>query len=299
MMVFGIQWETRNVTGLRDSGCLADSMGALMGLMNGISLHFRILGAVEIGGLPNGWYGNIPHRTRQLLALLLAAREQSVPSERIIGRIWGDEPPLSAAQMLRGHIMKLRRIIGDKGRTMVMMEPNGYRLRHYYSALDAAVFEKLVSRGRAHLANGEADSAGDIFEEALSLWRGPLALEDVRDISELEAEAVRLEELRSLAEESLMDAYLATGRAAVALPMLRMFTVTHPLRCRFWVQLMAAQMEVGRPAEAAEVFHQARRLLLDEVGMEPPALLAEVHQAIIEGRHCSEVRRMVGMSTGQ
>jgi DNA-binding SARP family transcriptional activator len=231
------------------------------------------------------------------MALLLVARGQFVPVKRLISCVWGDDPPPSAGQMTRGHVMKLRRIFGSSGDRIIEVGLAGYRLSDESGVLDAELFERLLAEGRRHLAEARAAAAVGLLEQALAQWRGPFALEDVREIAELEAEAVRLEELRSLGEECLMDSYLMAGRAAEALPSLRRLTIAHPLRNRFWAQLMVALSAIDRPVDAADTFTRARRVFVEAAGMEPSPLLSEIHRAVLDGNGTHDLLRLLGAGT--
>ena len=61
---------------------------------------------------------------------------------------------------------------------------------------------------------------------------------------------------------------------------LRALTAEYPLRERFWQLLMRALEGSGRPAEALEVYAQARKVLADELGVDPGADLQQLHQAV-------------------
>ncbi|WP_324605998.1 BTAD domain-containing putative transcriptional regulator, partial [Streptomyces sp. NRRL S-813] len=56
----------------------------------------------------------------------------------------------------------------------------------------------------------------------------------------------------------------------------------HPLREGLWRLLMLALYRSGRQAEALACYRRARRLLVDELGVEPAAALRELHNNILE-----------------
>src|SRR6185437_10722812 len=78
-----------------------------------------------------------------------------------------------------------------------------------------------------------------------------------------------------------IDADLARGRHAEVCAELEALVVAEPLRERLRGQLMLALYRSGRQAEALEAFQQARRVLVDELGIEPGRALRELQQAIL------------------
>src|SRR5262249_50872289 len=142
-------------------------------------------------------------------------------------------------------------------------------------------FEQLVARGRDELTAQRLAEADGAFEEALSLWRGP-ALADVRNEPFAQEPARRLEELRIAAREDQIDARLALGRHHELVAVLEELLAEPPLRERLRGQLMLALYRSGRQAEALEAFAAARRMLVDELGIEPGPALRDLHQRVLE-----------------
>ncbi len=82
--------------------------------------------------------------------------------------------------------------------------------------------------------------------------------------------------------EDRLDADLALGRHAALTPELEALVRGHPLRERLRAQLMLALYRSGRQAEALEAYQDARRALVDGLGIEPTRPLRDMQQAILE-----------------
>ena len=128
-------------------------------------------------------------------------------------------------------------------------------------------------------AETPASAAGSL-RAALELWRGP-ALADFAYEPFAQAEIARLEELRLTALERRIEADLALGRDAELVGELEALVARHPLRERPRVQLMLALYRAGRQAEALDAYQQARRVLVDELGIDPSPALQELEKAIL------------------
>ncbi|MBL7260155.1 AfsR/SARP family transcriptional regulator [Paractinoplanes lichenicola] len=243
---------------------------------------FGVLGPTVVrvaGGPPR----QFPPKTSQVLAMLLIARGRTVRPERIVRSIWGEEPPNSARIMVRAHVKKVRDGLGPAGARAVVADAGGYAISPGTGTLDADLFEASFGAGRRHFMVGEFEEAKRCFLAGLDLWHDVHALNDVREVAELEAEAVRLEEYRFQAEQSLAECLLLTGDAHEAIPYLRMLTVRHPLRERFWGLLMVAQASLGRRAEASATFRTLRRSFIAESGMDVSTEIEDLHQGLLRG----------------
>ena len=239
-------------------------------------LEFRILGPVEVARgdtlIPLGG-----GRQRALLALLLLEDGRAVTADWLVDELWqGDPPP--GASTLPSYISRLRTVLGSEA--TIENTTSGYRLNISSEQIDARQFERLVIEGRAALAGGRAHRAGERLRAASALWRGrPFG--DLGDDGALRAEAQRLEELRLLALEARIDADLARGADAELVDELEGLVARHPYRERFWAQLMLALYRAQRQADALAAYQRSRRVLDEELGLEPGPALRELELAIL------------------
>jgi YVTN family beta-propeller protein len=239
-------------------------------------VEFRILGPLEVedDGRVLSLGGS---KQRAVLALLLLHANEVVSRDRLIDDVWGDRAPETAATALQGYVSGLRKALGAE---CILTHAPGYLLQIEADALDLGRFERLVREGRAALAAGDARRASEKLSGALALWRGtPLA--DLDTGSFAHAESLRLEELRLSALEDKFEAELALGHHAQIVAELEPLVAQHPLREKLRGQLMLALYRCGRQAEALEVYQDARRLLVGELGLEPGTALRNLEQAIL------------------
>lgn len=235
-------------------------------------MEIRILGSLEVWDGPRQIEIGGPKR-RALLGLLVLHANEVVGKERLIDELWGEDAPRTAAASLHNHISRLRKSLGpDRLRTRAW----GYALRVEPNEVDLQRFERLVADAEPLPAKERSAR----LAEALGLWRGP-ALADLTYEPALSQEAARLEELRLTALETRLDADLEIGRSTGLVPELEALIAKHPLRERLRGQLILALYRDGRQAEALEVYRETRRLLADELGLEPSPALRELERAIL------------------
>lgn len=176
---------------------------------------------------------------------------------------------------MQSHVSRLRTSLGQGA--PITSQFSGYRLDLEDDTLDSARFESLLDR--AGLAASAADSA-TILAEALHLWRGP-AFGELAELEWFQAAARRLEELRLEATEAWVDARLLDGDHAGVVGELESLVTSHPLRERFWRQLVVALHRAGRQAEALRRLSALRALLRDELGLDPSRATAELEARIL------------------
>ncbi|MEU6731560.1 BTAD domain-containing putative transcriptional regulator [Nonomuraea wenchangensis] len=219
-------------------------------------------------------------KPRALFAALLLDPGRVVTRERLIDAIWGADPPPTAKALLHTYVASLRRAFGDAGSASVIVSHRaGYLSEIPPRSLDKDVFEARVAEGREAAREGDNREAGKIFRGALTLWRGP-ALGGIGD-SFLRAEAVRLEELRMTVIEERVAADLAAGQDERLIEELSELVALHPGRERLRRDLMVALYRTGRQADALAVYQHGRRVLVEELGIEPGPELRQVHTSIL------------------
>ncbi|WP_132117783.1 AfsR/SARP family transcriptional regulator [Actinocrispum wychmicini] len=242
---------------------------------------FRVLGPFEVwsGGRPLDLGGP---KLRVLLALLAANDGRVVRVGTLVDELWGVDAPPDAHRTVRTYMSRLRRVLAPVGTGLIVTRPAGYLLRLEPDALDADVFERLVTAGRAELANGRPTAAADALCPALALWRGE-AYGEFGTAAALRAEGARLHRLRLAATEDRVDAELAAGAGESLVAELTELTERHPGHDRLWRQLMIAQYRAGRQADALETFLRARAAFAERAGIDPPPALAQVHRQVLAG----------------
>ena len=181
-------------------------------------------------------------------------------------------------------ISRLRKALageaGDGSAGVVVTRERGYELALDPERLDAHRFERLVAEGRSELAAGRPERAVAALEEALSLWRGaPLAELAYEPFAQ--REIARLDDLRVAALEQLIEAKLALGGHAEVVGQLEALIGEHPYRERLRAQLMLALYRSDRQADALQAYQDARRTLVEELGIEPGERLRELERAIL------------------
>ena len=236
-------------------------------------MEFRLLGRLEVTA---DGVDVTPTRPKQraLLAYLLLRAGEVVSRDDLLEALWGGEPPDTAPTALHGHVSALRSRLGP-GR--IETRQPGYMLKLADpDELDIRRFQRLVAEERP---DDPAERAGSL-RTMLALFRGE-PLSEFRFEAFAAGEAARLEELRVTAEQQLIEAEMELGRHAAVVPRLEQLIAAHPLREGLRAQLMLALYRSGRQSEALGVSEEARRMLAEQLGVEPgPALQQLEHQIL-------------------
>ncbi len=238
-------------------------------------MEFRILGPLEAldGGKPLSLGGR---KRRAVLALLLLHPDETVGSERMVDELWGESAPPGTLKTLQVHISRLRKELPD----VLVTRGHGYELQIEPDQLDAHRFERSLDEARSELAADRPEHALALLERGLALWRGP-PLADLAYEPFAQAEIARLEDLRLAADEQLIEAKLALGRHSELIGPLERLVEEHPYRERLRGQLMLALYRADRQADALQAYQDARRTLVEELGIEPGERLRELEAAVL------------------
>jgi DNA-binding SARP family transcriptional activator len=236
-----------------------------------VAIDFRILGPLEVM-TESGPVRLGGRKQRGVLALLLLHVNEVMPVERLADELYAGAPPATAGAQIRDHVSQLRKLLGPNAGTLLETRSPGYLLHVDSEQLDAARFERLLDTASSELAEGQDAQAAARMRQALLLWRAP-ALADLAYAPFAQPEIGRLEELRLTALERRIEADLRLGRNGALIGELEALVAQHPLREQFRAQLMLALYRSGRHAEAVGLYHDGRRALVDELGIEPSAQL--------------------------
>jgi DNA-binding SARP family transcriptional activator len=248
-------------------------------------LRFELLGQPRV--LRAGIELDIgPGKQRAVLAVLLLHANRPVPTTMIIDAVWPDDPPANGPNVVQKHVAGLRKILEPEriprapGRLLTRTDA-GYQLTVDLEAFDVAEFHAHVDR-----AHAEPDAAAvNTLRAAIALWHG-VALAGL-DGTVFDVERTRLDEARANAVEERIDRELRLGLHVQVVPELVALTAQHPYRERLRGQLMLALYRSGRQADALAAFRDGRRLLNEELGIEPGDALRSLHEEILAAARTS------------
>ena len=217
-------------------------------------------------------------KLRALLVVLALRPGRAVPVDQLVDALWGPDSSAAARNGLQGLVSKLRRALGSA--SLVATRGGGYALEVPPEAVDVHCFEQLVVAGRAMAASGDLERAIELLADADSLWRGE-ALTEFAYEEFAAAEVSRLSELRLAAVEERLDIELQLGRHRVVIGELESLVAAHALRERLRGLLMVALYRAGRQADALRTFQEGRRILGEELGLDPGPELRQLEAAIL------------------
>jgi DNA-binding SARP family transcriptional activator len=241
------------------------------------ALRFSVLGPVRAWRDDDPLPAGSPQQ-RALLAALLLREGRTATASELIDALWGDEPPSQALAAVRTYASRLRKALGSE---VLVSESGGYAIQSLgEGALDLARAQELAADAEKARGAGDLCRARELLRDALGQWDGePLASVPG---PYAETQRARLEEWRLQLLESRLDMDLEQGCHAEAVSELTALTAAHPLRERLRELLMLALYRSGRQAEALAVYADTRRLLADELGVDPRAGLKELQQRILQ-----------------
>ena len=239
-------------------------------------MEFRILGSFEVVGI-GGVIDLRGAKRRGLLACLVVHAGQPLSTDRLVEELWGDGGSDGAARTVQTYVSQLRKLLHGEAASLRL--GRGATC----SRSTPATLTPTASSRAVTAAGAEPDPARRLamFDEALELWRGP-PLGEFAGAGWADREATRLEALHLQALQRRYDALLDLDRAGEAVAELEPLVRAHPLDERLWAQLMLALYRSGRQADALGAYQQARRQLVDELGIEPGPELAELEHRILD-----------------
>jgi DNA-binding SARP family transcriptional activator len=241
--------------------------------------EYRLLGSPEV--LDEGRSVALTGKGAAVLALLALNANRVVPRTTLMDSVWPGESA-SARRNLEVHVSRLRKSLASgEGGAEITSRGGGYLLAADPDAVDVNRFERLVESGQRALGERRYEAAIADLRAALGLWRGR-PLEGLEDYAFAAAEAERLEDVRLGALEARFEAELALGRHQAVVGEIRALANAHPARETLRYELMLALYRTGRQADALAAYAQARRYLVEQLGIEPSAQLRDLERAILQ-----------------
>ncbi|MFI9121186.1 AfsR/SARP family transcriptional regulator [Streptomyces bikiniensis] len=224
-----------------------------------------------------------PVRRQAVLAALVLRAPAFVTYERLLDDVWGAEPPGTGHRVLPSYVYALRKSLdapdAGPGGSVILGGRGGYRFVPEGAGTDLAELAERTADARRAKAAGDLGAALDHGGRALELLHGeplpglpgPLAVSERR----------RLARQRRALLQDRAECLVLLGRHAEALDGLMAAPPAPPHDEPLAALRMRALYGSGRQAEALAVYGETRRLLLDELGVEPGEELRRVHQAVL------------------
>lgn len=219
-------------------------------------------------------------KERTVLAALLFNTDHVLGNDRLTHLLWDTTPPETATAQIHTYMSRLR--IKLSPHVKIVHQHHGYRMELCDAWVDYKQFTMLSALGHSELAAGNYHLAAQHFRAALALWRGPV----VEDATPYLAERVGpgWEEQRLAALDGRINADLYLGLHARLVPELTDLVGEYPYREELRAHLMKALYFSNRRTDALAAFQDARRTLVEEVGVDPSEALAHTHMAVLQGR---------------
>lgn len=241
-----------------------------------------MLGPVEVrsttGSLPLG--GSKP---ATLLAVLALAVGEVVSLDEIVEAVWGSRPPRNSRATVHTNVSALRKALATD---VIVRRGGGYALDVPPEQVDAHEFVRRAAQGRRALGAGRPAEAAAEFGAALALWRGTALGGATGDWAD--GERARLADLRLAVQEDRLEAALTAGLDLPPVAELTALVAEHPVRERLRAQVMLVLSGLGRQAEALACYQEGRRILADELGVDPGPEMREAHQRVLSGQTAVE-----------
>ena len=242
-------------------------------------MDFGLLGPLRVRDGPRQVPVSAP-RQRVLLAALLLGAGRVVSLDSLAGTLWEAGAPAGARGALHSAVQRLRSTLGPAGGRLIETRPPGYLIRVEDAGLDIREFSVLAARGHAAAQAGAWAQAASLLREALGTWRGePLADVPSQVLRDREVPPLADQRLHALAAR--IDADLHLGRHGEVVAELRQLVADHPLQEQFHAQLMLSLYRAGRQADALAAYQAVRRVLADQLGIDPGPGLRLLQQRIL------------------
>ncbi|MDH6108243.1 DNA-binding SARP family transcriptional activator [Kitasatospora sp. MAP12-15] len=218
-------------------------------------------------------------KQRAVFAVLALRTNSLVSRDDLIDCIWGESPPATAAGSLHTYVSGLRRALAGLGEPLIS-SGSGYALQLDPGQLDIRAVERLAARARTSRAQQDPAAAVTAFDEALVRWHpgsalsglpGPFAAEHRTWVSDLR--------LRLLLERA--ELLLELNQPTTVADQLRGLLPDNPYHERLRALLMTALRHSGRTADALTQYHDLRKLLTEDLGIDPSAELQALYSSIL------------------
>ena len=214
-----------------------------------------VLGPVEVRR--DGVQVPIPGgKATELLVRLALVAGDRVRTERLIDDLWSDEGSVVGRNTLQSKVSRLRRALGDPA--LLTGDSSGYTLKVDPGSVDALEVLRLA----------QSSTPVPDRDRVLAMFTGEV-LPGGGSARWIEPYRARLEETRLKLTEEQLAGRLERGASGELVAELQSLVADHPLREGLWTLLITALYRADRQADALAAYRHVRRLLAEELGLDP------------------------------
>ena len=227
-------------------------------------------------------------KPKQLLEILVVERGHTVSKGRLVDLLWTERLPQNYLATLETYVSVLRQTLepGVRPReSHIVTEHGGYRLDSSRVTIDLDEFDDLLREASA----SDPIRALRLFESARQIPRGePFEDEPYADWAAPAREAYTLRRVQALIDAGRLA--LLTGEANTAFTYAEEAVALNPLAEAAYQILMTAAYSTWRQEVALQAFDRCRRILADELGVDPLDETVALHMAILRHEDAASLR---------
>ncbi|GAA14826.1 BTAD domain-containing putative transcriptional regulator [Gordonia alkanivorans] len=224
-------------------------------------------------------------KQRATLAQLVLAEGAPLRADRLIEGIWGDSPPDRAEVSLQSYISGLRKALEPDRKprspsTVLLTHGTGYSLPTTPDQVDLRRLTTDLASARTLMQQGDTAAAAPLLQKVLESYR-PI-LPEFEGLAFRDEAADHLDRMLGAAREMSFEARMAAGDHHLLVTELDGAVKRSPLDEGLWVLLATALYRLGRQSDALGAIAGARRILADEIGVDPGPRLRELERDILD-----------------
>jgi DNA-binding SARP family transcriptional activator len=208
------------------------------------------------------------------LAMLVLRPGGQASMDALVDGLYGERPPMQAGNSVRTYVSRVRRNLPQPD--WLVYRIDGYQLDP--QGLEVDLFEAERLSAEAARAPSDDDRAG-LLDRALGLWRGGALLGVPGPYAQRQRD--RLAGWRLTLQEDRLETALRLGDTALVRTEAPALIAEHHLRERLHGLLIHALHREGRRVEALAAYADTRRVLAEELGVEPSASLRALHRHLL------------------
>ena len=238
------------------------------------------LGRFELrrDGNPIRFSKKVQQKPISMLKALIAFGGREVGEDQITDALWPEADGDLAHQSLATNLHRLRQLLGHE--KAIQRQENRLTLDDRYCWVDVWVFENLVEQADSRWKTGKIDSAVELIEKAIGLYKGPFLEEEIEQPWTMsKSERLRSMFLRSVRKLGLY--WQQSGQLEKTLECYQKGLEVDRLAEEFYQGLMSCYQQLGRRAEAISAYNRCKKALSAALGVEPSAKTETMYRQIL------------------